>query len=347
MKRYIDVRSDTVTQPTEDMRLAMKFAPVGDDVFGDDPTILKLEALAAEMMGKEAGLFLPSGTMANQVAVMSHTLPGNEIICGQNCHIVHYEMGAAARFSGVGYALVNREDNTIHPEDIQRLARPKNDPFSPQTTLLCLENALCDGSVVPVDILLASYRKAQELGIAVHLDGARIFNAATALGVNPKEIAACGDSVMFCISKGLCSPVGSLLCGSAEFIAKARRNRKMMGGGMRQAGVLASCGLISLETMTKRLLQDHDNAKMLGALLAEIPGIQVDIQKIQINMVFWTVLAPGFDSDSFVAFMLEKGIKVYGSSGVEYRFVTNNDVTQEDVHSIAGAVREYVESLRV
>ena len=345
MQKYIDVRSDTVTHPTPAMRLAMMEAPVGDDVFMDDPTVLALEHLAANMLGKEAALFVPSGTMGNQLAIMSQTTPGDEIIAGANCHIVHYELAAPARLSGVAYALVQNPDDTIHPEDVVRLTRPKNDLLSPQTSLLCLENALCNGAVVPLEVIQASYAAAKKLGLSVHMDGARIFNAALALGVDPKEIAACGDTVMFCVSKGLCAPVGSLLCGSKDVIAKARHNRKMLGGGMRQAGILAACGIIALELMTKRLQEDHDNARLLGQLLAGIPGIQVDMDKIQINMVFFKSNHPAFSSDAFVSFLLENGIKSLGTSGTEYRMVTNHDVNRQDIHTIAKAVEGYVRTL--
>ncbi len=345
MQKYIDVRSDTVTHPTPAMRLAMMEAPVGDDVFMDDPTILELEQLAASTLGKEAALFVPSGTMGNQLAIMSQTTPGDEIIAGANCHIVHYELAAPARLSGVAYALVQNPDDTIRPEDVVRLTRPKKDILSPQTSLLCLENALCNGAVVPLEIIQASYAAAKKLGLAVHMDGARIFNAALALGVDAKEIAACGDTVMFCVSKGLCAPVGSLLCGSKEVIDTARHYRKMLGGGMRQAGVLAACGIIALEVMTQRLQEDHDNARLLGELLAKIPGITVNMDKIQINMVFFKTTHLAFSSEDFIAFLLDKGIKALGSAGTEYRMVTNHGVSQQDVHTIANAVAEYLGTL--
>ncbi|MDR2444403.1 MAG: threonine aldolase [Spirochaetaceae bacterium] len=343
MERYIDLRSDTVTRPTAEMREAMAVADVGDDVYGDDPTVNRLEELAACGMGKEAALFVPSGTMGNQLCIMTHTQPGNEIIAGAASHIVRYEAGAAAKLSGVAYALVDNPDHFIYDSDIRRLARPGGNVHYPKTTLLCLENALSDGNVVPQADLLAAADTAHELGIKVHLDGARIFNAALALGIPARGIAACADSVMFCVSKGLCSPVGSLICGTAEFVKRARYNRKILGGGMRQAGVLAACGIIALEKMTGRLAVDHENARLLGEQLSRIQGISVKREGMRINMVFWRTEIPGFDSDTFVNFMRERHIKISG--GPEYRFVTHNDVFQEDVDTVISALRDYIVSL--
>lgn len=343
MTKWIDVRSDTVTQPTEAMRRAMAEAEVGDDVYRDDPTVNRLEALAAEMTGKERALFVPSGTMGNQLAIMTHTTPGDEIIVGARCHIVAHEVGGAHRLSGVGYAIVDNPDDIIRPEDVARLVR-QADIHMPRTSLLCLENALANGCAVPIDVMDGAFRTAKEHGLATHLDGARLFNAAVALGVEAKEIAAHTDSVMFCLSKGLCAPVGSVLCGSAEFVEKARKFRKMLGGGMRQAGVLAAAGLVALETMTARLREDHDNAKRLAELLAAIPGVRVARERVEINMVFWTHSIPGFDDGAFVAFLLERGIKASPPEG-EFRFVTNNGVGRADAERLAGAVAEYVASL--
>jgi threonine aldolase len=343
--RYIDLRSDTVTRPTAEMREAMAAAEVGDDVYGDDPTMNRLTELAARTLGKEAALFVPSGTMGNQLCVMTHTQPGNEIIAGAASHIVHSEAGAAAKLSGVAYALVDNNDHQIHPGDLRRLVRPGGNLHYPKTTLLCLENALGDGNVVPLAELRAASEAARELGLKVHLDGARIFNAALALGVPAGDIAACADSVMFCVSKGLCAPIGSLVCGPAEFVERARYNRKILGGGMRQAGVLAACGIIALEKMTGRLGTDHENARLLGEALAGIPGILVDREKIRINMVFWKTTIPGFDDGAFTAFMEKRGIKIGGAPAGEYRFVTHNDVSREDIGTVVTALRDYTGGL--
>ena len=345
MKKWIDLRSDTVTQPTKEMREAMLYAEVGDDVYGDDPTISRLEARMAELLGKEAAMFVASGTMGNQVSIMTHTHHGDEVILGAKSHIVHHEAGAAAKLSGIGYALVDHPDCFIYSEDVKRLTRPENDLHSPPTTLLCLENALCDGNVVPVEIMQKTASTARGLGLAIHLDGARIFNAALALGVSAKEIADCADSVSVCISKGLCSPVGALVCGSADFINKARRNRKIMGGGMRQAGFLAACGLISLDTMRLRLYEDHENARYMGECLAKLPDVQVELDKIKINMVFCKMKNPKFNSDDFVAHMLKKDIKVYGLLGDSYRFVTHHDVMREDIDKVVETIEEYILTL--
>lgn len=343
--RYIDLRSDTVTMPTPEMRRAMAAAEVGDDVYSDDPTVNRLEQLAAEMLGKEAAIFVPSGTMGNQIAVMSWTQYGNEIIAGQLSHIVHYECGAAARLSGVNLALVDNPDTYIYPRDIKRLVRPEGDLHFPHTALLCVENALCNGDVVPMQLMRDNYATARELGLAVHMDGARIFNAALALGVEARELAACADSVMFCVSKGLCAPVGSLLCGSREFIERARRMRKIVGGGMRQAGVIAACGIVALTEMTKRLHEDHDNAKYLAAELVKLPSITCDTGRVKINMVFWKPEHPQFDSDSFIEHMHKRGVKVYGALGSEYRFVTSNDVSRSDIDKVIGDLGDYLKTL--
>ncbi|MCD8139383.1 MAG: low-specificity L-threonine aldolase [Planctomycetaceae bacterium] len=344
MTHWIDVRSDTVTTPTPAMRTAMAEAEVGDDVYQDDPTVNRLEELAAEMTGKEAALFVPSGTMGNQLAVMTHTTPGDEMIVGARCHIVDHEVGASPRLCGVGYAIVDHPDNIIRPEDVRRLVRP-DDIHCPTTTLLCLENALADGNVVPLDVMQATYRQAKACGLAVHLDGARLFNAALALGVGARDITALADSVMVCLSKGLCAPVGSMLCGSAAFVASARKYRKMLGGGMRQVGILAAAGILALTEMTKRLADDHANAAMLADRLAAIPGVTVARERVEINMVFWRPEAEKFSPELFAEFMRGRGIRTSGPHNGEYRFLTNKDVSAADAARVADAVREYMASL--
>ncbi len=344
MNQWIDVRSDTVTTPTPAMRRAMAEAEVGDDVYQDDPTVNRLEELAAEMTGKEAALFVPSGTMGNQLAIMTHTTPGDEMIVGVRSHIVEHEVGAGPRLSGVGYALVDRPDNIIRPEDVRRLVRP-DDIHCATTSLLSFENALADGNVVPLDVMEATYRQAKECGLAVHLDGARLFNAALALGVGARDITALADSVMVCLSKGLCAPVGSMLCGSNAFVAAARKYRKMLGGGMRQVGVLAAAGILALTEMTKRLGDDHANAAVLADRLAEIPGVTVARERVKINMVFWKPEADRFDAAMFAEFMRGRGIRMNGASDGVYRFITNKDVSAGDVGRVVDAVRDYMASL--
>ncbi|NLW39530.1 MAG: low-specificity L-threonine aldolase [Tissierellia bacterium] len=337
--KYIDLRSDTVTQPTEEMRKAMYEAKVGDDVYGDDPTVNGLEEMAAEMVGKEAALFVPSGTMGNQIAIMAHTSLGDEIIVGANSHIVQYEVGAAARLSGVSYSLVANPDDKIYKEDVLKRIR-EDDIHHPRTGLICLENALGNGTVVTLEEMEEVFQLAKENNIPVHLDGARLFNAATYLKVEAKEIAKYTDSVTFCLSKGLCSPVGSLLCGPKDFIAKARKMRKLLGGGMRQAGVLAACGIISLEKMVHRLEEDHENARYLARKLNGIDGLSVDLDKVQINMVFCKIQLEDFNSQDFVSYLLKKGIKVNDDKD-EFRFVTNKDVNREDIDYVVKCIEEY------
>lgn len=331
--RFIDLRSDTVTQPTEEMRKAMINVEVGDDVYGDDPTMAKLEKIAAEIVGKEAALFVPSGTMGNQLAIMSHTRHGDEIILGENAHIVVHEVGAAAVLSGVCFRTIKNSNDFVYASDIKRSVRP-NDIHMPKTGLVCLENALSNGTVVPLDVMKEAYEAAKELNIPVHTDGARLFNAAAALGVTAKDIAKNTDSVMFCLSKGLCAPVGSILAGSKEFIDTARKKRKMLGGGMRQVGFLAACGIIALEKMTERLEVDHKNAKLLANKLSEIPYVSLDMSKVQINMVFFTVDRPVAQQDSLQQKLYEKGIKINGPEDGVFRFVTNNDVFETDIDYI-------------
>ena len=291
-RKWIDLRSDTVTQPTQQMREAMFNAQVGDDVYGDDPTMNELEKKAAEMLGKEAALFMASGTMGNAVAVMSHTNRGDEIILSDTAHIVAHEVGGAAVLSQAFVRTLHFENGIFDAEQIRSAIRDRSNIHYPRTGLICVEEPLATGKVVPLDKLQAVYKMAKEEGLPVHMDGARIFNAATALGVDVKEIAACADSVMFCLSKGLCAPVGSMLVGSREYIECARRNRKMLGGGMRQCGFLAAAGLIALEVMTKRLQEDHDNAKYMAQRLQQMPGVSLDMSSVEINMVFFKLDAP-------------------------------------------------------
>jgi threonine aldolase len=317
----------------------MAQAEVGDDVYGDDPTVNRLEEAAAKKLGKAAALFVPTGTMANQVSVMAHTRPGDEIIAGAHSHVIHYEQGGVARLSGVGAALFDPADGKIQPEDVARLTRPDNIHF-PRTSLLCLENALSNGDVLPLETMKKVYAAAREHKLAIHLDGARIFNAAHALGCQAREIAALADSVSVCLSKGLCAPVGSMICGPAPFIEEARRCRKLLGGGMRQAGVLAACGLVALESMTERLQDDHANAQKLAKTLAAMDNVEVLAERVKINMVFWRSTRP-LDDAALVAFMLKRNIKISGISGGWYRLVTHHDISAADVDTFAGAFREF------
>jgi len=338
--KFIDLRSDTVTQPTDEMRKAMATAIVGDDVYEDDPTVMKLEEMSAEITGFEAALFTPSGTMANQLAIMAHTKRGDEVILGQNSHIVAHEVGGAAILSNVSYRIVNNPDDTISGQDIHAMVRA-DDIHYPDTGLVCVENALSNGTVVSLEKMKDAYAAAKAYNLPIHLDGARLFNAATYLNVDAAKMTMYCDSVMFCLSKGLCSPVGSMLCGSRAFISKARKYRKLLGGGMRQIGILAACGIISLEKMTKRLHIDHENARYMAKALAEIPFIDVDMDTVHINMVFFRVTTAEFDHDAFAQYLLERGIKINGADAGVYRFVTHNDISRDDIDFVVGAVSRW------
>lgn len=328
--RYIDLRSDTVTQPTQAMRDAMHIAEVGDDVYQDDPTVNALEALAAEMLGKEAALFVPSGTMGNQLALMCRTDRGDEVIVSADCHIFMHEVGAAAVLSGANLKQLSFKNGVYDAKLIEKAIR-SDDIHEPKTALICMENALANGRVVPVEIMEEVYSLAKKRGIPVHLDGARVFNAAAALDVDVKEITKNCDTVSCCLSKGLCAPVGTVLAGDAATVARARKYRKMLGGGMRQCGFLAAAGILSLKEMTKRLREDHENAAYMAKRLAGLKGVEVDQASVQINMVFFKLDRPAGLIAGLPEKMLEKGIRINGMEYGEFRFVTSNDVSRADV----------------
>jgi threonine aldolase len=337
--KYIDLRSDTVTVPTHEMREAMYRAEVGDDVFEDDPTVRELEEYAASISGKEASLFVPSGTFGNQLALFTHCNRGDEVILGDECHIVQHEVGAASVIAGVQLRTVKTDKGVIDPDEVESKIRGE-DIHYPATGLIAMENAHSSGRVVPLSNMEAIYNLAQKYHIPVHLDGARLFNAAAYLEKDAKEITAFCDSVMFCLSKGLCAPVGSMLAGSREFIAKARKKRKLMGGGLRQAGFLAAAGLVALRKMRTRLVEDHENAVLLGHELAKIPGIKVGIEDIHINMVFFRIEKYPHDSESaLIKGLLEKGIKAIPPENGLMRFVTNHGVNREDIPYITSTLR--------
>ncbi|HHX10641.1 MAG TPA: low-specificity L-threonine aldolase [Firmicutes bacterium] len=337
----IDLRSDTVTHPTPEMREAMARAEVGDDVYGEDPTINRLEALGAEMVSKEAALFVPTGTMGNQVSIMAWTNRGDEIIVESNAHIFMYEAGGPAVLSGVQVRTVPGTRGAMDPEDVKAAIRP-NDLHCPRTSLICLENThnRSGGCVVPLENMKAIYGPAKEQGLAVHLDGARVFNAAAALGVDVRQITQYTDSVQFCLSKGLCAPVGSLVAGPEDFIDKARKARKILGGGMRQAGVLAAAGIVALEKMTKRLAEDHDKAQKLAKGLAEIPGLDIDMATVQSNMVMVETRGTGMDASEFSALMKRYGVLFNSSTQYKVRMVTHNDVDFDDMDEAIRRVKE-------
>jgi len=337
----IDFRSDTVTRPTKAMMEAIMRAEVGDDVYEDDPTIKALEARAAEMTGKEEALFLPSGTMANQVAILSHTRSGDEIILGSKCHIKVYEVGAAAMLAGVSYHLIDETDGMMDTSAISAGIRGENIHF-PKTGLICVENAHGSGHVAPLSYMETIRTIARENDLPVHLDGARLFNAAVHLGTEAKAIAKYADSVMFCLSKGLASPVGSMLAGRAAFIKTARKYRKMLGGGMRQAGILAAAGLVSLETMTKRLHEDHENAGYLADALDRLPGFTVDKNARHINMVF---VKSTIDMDRLSAHMRTQDILLGGYKGDYMRLVCHNDIDKKAIDHFLRKLETYLKTL--
>lgn len=338
--RYIDLRSDTVTMPTQKMRDVMYHAEVGDDVYADDPTVRELEEYAANLVGKEAALFVPSGTFGNQLALFTHCIRGDEVILGDDCHIVAHEVGAAAVIAGVQLRTLKSNKGELDPEEVASKIRGEDIHF-PRTGLICLENAHSNGRVIPLRNMKEIYGIAQQQGIPVHLDGARLFNAAVYLGIEAAELTRCCDSVMFCLSKGLCAPVGSILAGSKEFIDKARKGRKLMGGGLRQAGFLAAAGLVALKEMIQRLADDHANARLLGEELAKIPGIKVNLEDLHINMVFFDMSNTGCNTDGLVQEFFTKGIKINPAENDMMRFVTNYWVQREDIYTIVEAVKNY------
>ncbi len=337
---YIDIRSDTVTLPTKKMREAIFTAEVGDDVYGDDPTVNKLEKIAAQKIGKEAALFVPSGTFGNELALLIHTLRGDEVILDHYSHIAVHEAGASAVIAGVQLRTFRSNKGRPDPDEIESLIRSENIHY-PRTGLICLENAHGMGTVIDLDNMKRVHEIAYAHNIPVHLDGARIFNAACTLKVDAKEIAKYTDSVMFCLSKGLAAPVGSMLAGTEEFIEKARRGRKLMGGAMRQAGIIAAAGIVALEDMIPRLCEDHKNAQKLADGLSRLPYIEVFADRLDINMVFFR-FKKHIDDNKFVLHMFKKGIKINSIEDGEYRFVTNKDVSFEDIDKILDAVKVYL-----
>ncbi len=334
MKKVIDLRSDTVTLPTDEMKEAILEAPLGDDVLEEDPTVNKLEELAADIMGKEAALLVPSGTFGNQLALFTHCNRGDEVILSENSHIVQHEVGAASIIAGVQLRTISSQKSYIIWDEIKSRIREFEDIHFPETKLIELENALSNGDVMPLEDMEIIYENAKKNNINIHLDGARIFNAAIYLNVDVKEITQYTDSVMFCLSKGLAAPVGSILAGTSDFIKKARKKRKVMGGGMRQAGIIAAPGIIALTKMVDRLKEDHENAKRLAAIFAKFEDIfEVDIDRVKINMLFIKIKNSNYPETEkkFINILLKYNILTYPPEGGFIRFVTHKDVTAEDI----------------
>jgi len=328
----IDLRSDTITKPTKSMRKAMKDALVGDDVYEEDPTVLELEALSAYKFGKEKSLFFPTGTMANQAAIMAHTSPGDEIILENSMHIYMYEVAGLSLLSGVQARPIISDTGVMDPQTVEQAIRPENIHF-PETTLICLENThnLNGGTVLKKNEIDKIAEVGQNHNIPLHLDGARIFNAATYLNMSVSKLTYSCDSVMFCLSKGLSAPIGSILVGSKEFIEKARKCRKVLGGGMRQVGVIASAGIIALKEMTERLQEDHDNAHLLAQGLKEIPWVTIDLSKVQTNIVRFSIDNSYISDENFQNKLEKEGIKCNLGGRGSVRMVTHKDVTKTQV----------------
>jgi threonine aldolase len=337
---FIDLRSDTVTTPTPAMREAMYAAEVGDDVYGEDPSVNRLQTLAAEKTGKAAGLFVPSGTMGNLAAVLAHCDRGDEVILGTLAHTFLFEAGGISALGGVhSHQVPNQTDGTLRLDDILDAVRP-GDAHFPVTRLICLENThnRCGGVSLSVGYTRQVGELAQAQGLRVHLDGARLFNAAIAQGVSAADLAAPVDSVTFCLSKGLCAPVGSVLCGSGEFIQRAHRIRKQLGGGMRQAGVLAAAGIVALETMVERLAEDHARAKSLAARLQALPGIILDPGSPYTNMIFLSLADDiPLEGKSFAARLAELSVKVGVVGKRRFRLVTHYWIDDTAVERAAWA----------
>lgn len=340
--QYIDLRSDTVTQPTQAMRDAMATAVVGDDVFEDDPTLKELEAYAAERLGKEAALFVTSGMQGNACALMAHTRRGDCVIIDPHSHIAEHEAGSYGQLAGVSLRYPQTVNGTMEPTSVRACLTDDSDVQVAPATLVVVENAHSSGAVVSLDNMRQIYQIAHEKGASVHLDGARLFNAATALGIaDVRELTQYCDTVMCCLSKGLCAPVGSVLAGPKDLIWRARRARRILGGGMRQGGFLAAAGLVALRDMTGRLQEDHDNAKFLASALDSIDGVQVFHDRLDIDMVFFTTDWDEEKATRYPAYMLEHGAKVTGCMGGEYRMVCHHGITRADCEQTAALVRTF------
>jgi threonine aldolase len=340
MKKFIDLRSDTVTKPTPAMRKSMAEAEVGDDVFGEDPTINALQKKVAEILGKEKAIFVPSGTMANQLSIKAHTQPGDEVIMEATSHPFNYEGGAGAVLSGVQIFCLNGIRGILEPFQVEEAIRPFDHHF-PVSRLICLENThnRGGGTVYPLDNMTEIFRLAKAKGLLVHLDGARLWNASAATGIKPKEYAQRADSVSVCLSKGLGAPVGSLVAGSSDFIDRVHRFRKMFGGGMRQAGILAAAGLYALDHHRDCLKEDHAKAKRLALGLSEFKGISITPENTETNIVLFDLVKEGMTAPGVAEAMKKKGILIHPFSRTQVRLVTHLDVSAEDIETVLEAFK--------
>jgi len=344
--KTIDLRSDTVTLPSPQMREAIFQAELGDDVFGEDPTVNRLERMAAERVGKEAAMLVPTGTMGNLASILTHCGRGVEVILGDQCHTFIYEAGGISALGGIHpRPIPNQPDGTLRLGDIEAAIRPDNVHF-PRTRLICLENThnRCSGAALTVEYTNEVAKLARRHGLAVHLDGARIFNAALALNVDVRALTRSVDSLSFCLSKGLAAPVGSVICGSKDFVAEARRTRKILGGGMRQAGIIAAAGIVALDTMVARIQEDHDNAARLARGIAQIDGLSVDLARVQTNIVYFDVAHKGLDAEELVRSLAARGVRVLSVSPARLRAVTHYGITANDITQSLSALADAMKS---
>ena len=331
--RTVDLRSDTTTLPTDEMRQAIAESELGDDVFQGDPTVNKLQDLAAQRMGKEAALLVPSGTMANLASILTHCGRGAEVILGNRAHTYKYEKGGISAYGGIhSTQILNQDDGTMQLENIRDAIRGIDDHF-PVTKLICLENThnVCGGAPLSVTYTKEVANLARAHNIKLHIDGARIFNAAVAQGVEVQELVEDADSISFCMSKGLAAPVGSVICGSKDFIDQARGIRKGLGGGMRQAGIIAAAGIVALETMVDRLQEDHTNARLLADGIADLPGVVLDPETIKTNIIYFDLDDAAIESANFLTVLAAKGIQFFDTGPRRFRMVTHYGITAEDI----------------
>jgi threonine aldolase len=342
MMAVIDLRSDTVTLPTAAMREAIAHAKLGDDVFGEDPTINRLEAMMAERTGMEAGLLVTSGTMGNIASVLTHCARGEEVILGDCSHIFINEAGGMSALGGIfPHTIPNQPDGTLRMEDIEAAIRADNIHF-PRTRLICLENThnRCYGAALTPEYTAAVVALARRRGLLVHLDGARIFNAAVSLGVDCRELTRGVDSVNVCLSKGLAAPVGSVICGNREFIGRARRTRKMLGGGMRQAGIIAAAGIVALEQMVDRLAEDHANARRLAEGIAAIEGLATDPARVRTNILYCDLAGGRFSDGEFIGRLAEKGLRLSHTGPARFRMLTHYGIGAADIDAALAILRD-------
>jgi len=340
--KKIDLRSDTVTLPTPAMRNAIYTADCGDDVYGEDPSTNRLEKMAAEMTGKEAAVLVPSGTMGNLVSLLVHCRRGDEIILGDQAHIFYYEVGGMSALGGiVPHTIENQPDAEMRLEDIERAIRIDNIHY-PRTRLICLENThnRCGGMPITAEYTDSVRELANRYGIGIHLDGARIFNAAVALGVSVTDLTRGADSVSFCLSKGLSAPAGSIICSSREFIAEARRIRKVLGGGMRQTGIIAAAGIVALEEMTRNLAGDHANARRLAEGISAIPGFTVQVENVRTNIVVFHFESDSLTENEFMNRLEKKGVRLLSRGAGQFRMVTHHEITAQDIDRVLEILRD-------